>query len=140
MATFEPTDAQLRSTVEQLRAENARLREQLSAAGMAVGVGSAPGAQVDKATAVNRSDVSRRRRWVGRVVAAALLVLGFGAGLLVASREGTPTNRAFRAGYEDGAAAARARQNAPVAPVRPSPSPTPPTTPPTTPPAGAETP
>jgi hypothetical protein len=137
MATFEPTDAQLRSTVEQLRAENARLREQLSAAGVPVLVGSAPGARLNKESAVDRSADSLRRRWVGRAIAAALLVLGFGAGLFVASREGTPTNRAFRAGYEDGAAAAaRARQNAPVAPAQPTPSPTPPTAPP----AGAGTP
>jgi hypothetical protein len=43
------------------------------------------------------------------------LPVGIAVGVFVASPEGSITNRAFQAGFEDGAAASRARNAEPVA-------------------------
>ena len=128
-------DDSLQRSVEALAEENARLRAELAAAQAA---GRLPARQ--GATAASESlrrepahdvDWSRadmevvkrdRRRWMGRAIGVLLLVVGFAAGVLVASRDGSVTNRAFRAGWEDGAAAARAAAE----PGTPTPPPAPP--------------
>ncbi len=112
----------LRATVDKLSLENARLRQQLSdAAAGRVAVSERSGGPLasQATTEVTGDGARRRRRWLGKTVGAVLLVLGFALGVLVSSREGSLMNRAFREGYEDGAAAARMRREEPT--VSPAP-------------------
>jgi hypothetical protein len=102
----------LRTTVEQLVAENARLREQLAAASADVPVrasspGSSPPSARRAGSAEGGANHDRRRRWIGNAISVLLLLVGIAVGGFVASRDGSLTSRAFRAGFEHGAAAAR---------------------------------
>ena len=128
-------DDTLRRSVEALAAENARLRDELAAALAAGRLPARPGASeaagaslrapardIDWSHADMEVVKRDRRRWMGRAIGVLLLVFGFAAGVLVASRDGSVMNRAFRAGYEDGAAAA-ARAAAEPAPPAPPPAP-----------------
>ena len=135
MSSSDPSIDTLRATVDRLSLENARLRQQLTeAAAGRLSVPAPPSASPPEARApaeVGRSGATNRRRWLGKTIGIALLVVGFALGVLVSSREGSLTNRAFREGYEDGAADARARRGEPAAtstPPVPS-APAPPTSP-----------
>jgi hypothetical protein len=121
MSSPDPQVASLRTTLEQLVAENARLREQLAAASAGVPVrASSPGSALPSAGRAGSAEggrhYARRRRWIGKAISVLLLLVGMAVGAFVASRDGSLTNRVFRAGYEDGAAAARARNAEPAAP------------------------
>ena len=135
MSSSDPSIDGLRASVDRLSLENARLRQQLTeaTAGRLSVLGAPTSSPLEQRTTsdVGHQSATRRRRWLGNTIGVVLLVVGFALGVLVSSREGSLMNRAFREGYEDGAAAARARREAPsTAPPSPaSPAPAAPTTP-----------
>jgi hypothetical protein len=120
MTSPDPTVASLQTKVEQLVTENARLREQLAVASAGVPArtssqGSALRSAGRAGSTEGGANHDRRRRWMGNAIGVLLLLVGIAVGAFAASREGSITNRVFQAGFEDGAAAARARNAEPVA-------------------------